>query len=138
MFSPTLVMDTRFGFTRSFSSSFIKSAGFDPTSLGFPAYMSTFSQRLAMPRISFSDSNYAGLSTSPGNITPFHSVQWFTSLTKVMGHHTLKAGFDFRRYDANSLSPGYSAGTFTFGTNWVTAGTGADAARRSAVPWRPS
>jgi len=124
MFSPTLVLDTRIGITRSYSSSFIKSAGFDPTSLGFPSYMAAYSLREAMPRISFSDSNYAGLSTSPGSISPFLSAQWFTSVTKVMNKHSLKAGFDFRRYDANSLSPGYSAGTFTFGTNWITAGTG--------------
>jgi hypothetical protein len=129
-FSPTLPMDSRLGFTRSFSSSFIKSAGFDPTQLGFPSYMGTFSLREAMPRINFSDtstgtSNYSGLSTSPGSVAPFTSIQWFTSLTKVTGRHTLKAGFDFRRYDANSLSAGYSAGTFTFGTTWMTAGTGA-------------
>ena len=124
MFTPTLVLDTRFGITRSFSSSFIKSAGYDPTTLGFPPYMAGFSLREAMPRIAFND-NYAGLSTSPGSISPFLSAQWFTSVTKVQGKHTLKAGFDFRRYDANSLSPGYSAGTFTFGNNWVTAGTGA-------------
>jgi hypothetical protein len=127
MFSPTLVLDTRLGYTRSFASSFIKSAGFDPAQLGFPAYVAGFSQDLAMPRIAFSDSNYAGLSTAPGSITPFTSVQWFTSVTKVMGRHTVKAGTDFRRYDANSLNPGYSSGTFTFGTNWITAGTGATA-----------
>ena len=125
-FSPTLVLDTRFGITRSYSSSYIKSAGFDPTQLGFPSYMDSYSLRLAMPRVAFSD-NYAGLSTSPGSISPFLSAQWFTSVTKVHDKHTLKAGFDFRRYDANSLSPGYSAGTFTFGTNWITAGTGASA-----------
>jgi len=126
MFSPTLVLDTRLGFTRSVSNSYIKSAGFDPTQLGFPGYMASYSLREAMPRVSFSDA-YAGLSTSPGSITPFTSWQWFTSATKVLGRHSLKAGFDFRRYDANSLSPGYSAGTFTFGTNWITAGTGAAA-----------
>jgi hypothetical protein len=123
-FSPTVVVAPRLGFTRSVSNSFIKSAGFDPTTLGFPAYMSTMSQRLAMPRISFSDA-YAGLSTSPGSITPFTSIQWFTSATKVFSRQTLKAGFDFRRYDANSLNPGYSSGTFTFGSNYVNAGTGA-------------
>lgn len=125
MISPTLVVDSRLGFTRSVSNSFIKSAGFDPTQLGFPAYMASRSLRLAMPRISFSDSNYAGLSTSPGSVTPFTSYQWFTSATKVFSRHTVKAGFDFRRYDANSLSPGYSSGTFSFGNSWVTAGTGA-------------
>ena len=127
VFSPTLVLDTRLGFTRSVSNSFIKSAGFDPTTLGFPSYMASYSQKLAMPRVAFSDGNYAGLSTSPGNVTPFTSIQWFTSVTKVLNRHTLKAGADLRRYDANSLNPGYSSGTFTFGTNWITAGTGAAA-----------
>jgi hypothetical protein len=127
VFSPTLVLDTRVGVTRSVSNSYIKSAGFDPTTLGLPSYMASSSLRLAMPRVSFSDSNYAGLSTSPGSLTPFTSLQWFTSLTKVLNKHTLKAGFDFRRYDANSLSPGYASGTFTFGTNWITQGTGAAA-----------
>ena len=127
VFSPTLVLDTRLGFTRSVSNSSIKSAGFDAASLGFPSYMTAYSLRQAMPRVSFSDSNYAGLSTSPGSLTPFTSVQWFTSVTKVLNRHTLKAGLDFRRYDANSLSPGYASGTFTFGTNWITAGTGAAA-----------
>lgn len=124
MFSPTIVANTRVGITRSYSSSYIKSAGFDSTTLGFPSYMASYSLRQAMPRVTFSDSNYAGLSTSPGSISPFLSAQWFTAVTKVAGRHTVKAGFDFRRYDANSLSPGYSAGTFTFGTNWITAGTG--------------
>ena len=126
MFSPTLVLDTRFGVTRSYSSSFIKSSGFDPTQLGFPSYMASFSLREAMPRVAFSD-NYAGLSTSPGSISPFLTAQWFTSVTKVLSHHTFKAGFDFRRNDANSLNPGNSAGSFTFGTTWMTAGTGAGA-----------
>ena len=126
VFSPTLVLDTRLGVTRSFASSFIKSAGFDPAQLGFPGYMTSNSLRLAMPRISFSD-NYAGASTSPGAVSPFTSYQWFTTLTKVLNRHIVKAGLDFRRYDANSLNPGFSAGTFTFGTNWMTAGTGAPA-----------
>ena len=126
VFSPTLVLDTRLGFTRSYSSSYVKSAGFDPTQLGFPGYMASYSLRLAMPRIAFSD-NYAGMSTTPGAITPFTSTQWLTTATKVLGRHTLKGGVDLRRYDSNSLNPGYSAGTFTFGTNWITAGTGSAA-----------
>jgi hypothetical protein len=123
-FSPTLVLDFRLGYTRSYASSSIKSAGFDATQLGFPSYMAANSTSAAMPRIAFSES-LAGLSTSPGSISPFDSTQLFTTVTKVMSRHTLKAGFDSRRYMASSLSPGYSAGTFTFGTNWVTAGTGA-------------
>jgi hypothetical protein len=127
MFSPTLVMDTRLGFTRSFSTSSIKSAGFDPTTLGFPSYMKTSATMAAMPRISFSESsqpNVAGMSAAPGATTPFTSLQWFTSLTKVWGKHSVKAGFDFRRYDANSLSAGYGAGTIGFSNTWMGQGTG--------------
>ncbi len=124
MFSPTLLLDTRLGITRSYSSSFIKSAGFDATSLGLPGYMNAYSLRQAMPRVTLGDSNFAGLSTSPGSISPFLSAQWFTTLTKVMNRHNFKSGFDFRRYDANSLSPGNSSGAFTFGTTWITGGTG--------------
>ncbi|MGJ5818749.1 carboxypeptidase regulatory-like domain-containing protein [Paludibaculum fermentans] len=125
-FTPTLVLNSRLGFTRSYSNSFINSAGFDPTTLGFPAYMKANSQKLAMPRVAFSDA-FAGLSTTPGNVTPFNSVQWFNSVTKIFSRHTFKAGADLRRYDANSLNPGYSSGTFTFGTNYITGGTGAAA-----------
>jgi len=124
MFSPTLVLDTRFGVTRTVPNTVIFSTGFDPTQLGFPSYMRSMSQRLAMPRIAL-ESGYAGLSTQPGGLTPFTSYQWFTGVTKVLGRHTVKGGFDLRRYDSNSLSPGYSSGTFSFGNNWVTAGTGA-------------
>jgi hypothetical protein len=118
-FTPTMVLDTRLGYTRSFAVASIKSAGTLPSSLGFPTYMDTRSLDLAMPRIAFSDA-FAGLSTSPGSTTPFTSVQLLGTLTKVWGRHTVKGGYDFRRYDANSLSPGFASGTFTFGTNWIT------------------
>ena len=126
MFSPTLVVDTRLGFTRSCSTSSIKSAGFDPTTLGFPSYMKTSATMAAMPRISFSEGSLtvAGMSAAPGATTPFTSLQWFTSLTKVWGKHSVKAGFDFRRYDANSLSAGYGAGTIGFSSTWMGQGTG--------------
>src|SRR5262249_5554115 len=110
MFSPTLVLNTRFGVTRTVPNTVIASTGFDPTNLGFPAYIRSNSQRLAMPRIAL-ESGYAGLSTQPGGLTPFTSYQWFTGATKVLGRHTVKGGFDLRRYDSNSLSPGYSSGT---------------------------
>src|SRR5258708_18778023 len=47
--TPTLLLDTRFGYTRAYVNSSIKSAGFDPTQLGFPAYMAASSLGLAMP-----------------------------------------------------------------------------------------
>jgi hypothetical protein len=125
MFSPTLIVDSRLGFTYTMARSAIKSSGFDSTQLGFPAYMASNSQYKAMPDVNFSGDPIAGLSAKPGNVNPYTSIQWFTSVMKIVGSHSLKVGYDFRRYDANTQSPNYSAGLFTFGANWVTAGTGA-------------
>lgn len=126
IFSPTLVLDSRLGFSRSYTSSSIKSDGFDPTSLGFPSYMLANSTLPAMPRIAFSDA-YSGLSTSPGSISIFDTLQLFNTFTKIAGKHSLRFGADLRRERYSNLNPGYAAGTFTFGTTWVTASSTASA-----------
>jgi hypothetical protein len=119
IFSPSLVLDSRLGYSRSYTSSTIKSDGFDPAELGFPSYLLANSTLPAMPRIAFSDA-FAGLSTSPGSISTFDTVQLFNTVTKIVGQHTLRFGGDFRRERYSKLNPGYAAGTFTFGTTWVT------------------
>ena len=127
IFSPSVVLDSRLGFSRSYTSSSIKSDGFDPTQLGFPSYMLANSTLPAMPRVTFSDANYAGLSTSPGSVSIFDTLQLFNTVTKIAGKHALRFGQDFRRERYSQLNPGYAAGTFTFGTTWVTASSTASA-----------
>jgi hypothetical protein len=126
IFSPTLVLDTRLGYSRSYTSSSISSDGFDPAQLGFPSYMLANSTLPAMPRIAFSDA-YAGLSTSPGSISAFDTLQLFNTFTKVTGKHTLRFGLDLRRERYSKLNPGYAAGTFSFSSTWVTASSTASA-----------
>jgi hypothetical protein len=126
VFSPTLVLDTRLGFSRSYTSSSIKSDGFNPENLGFPSYMLADSTLPAMPRVAFSDA-YAGLSTAPGSISTYDTIQLFSTLTKVINHHTLRIGADLRRSRYSLQNPGNSAGTFTFGTTWITSASGAPA-----------
>jgi hypothetical protein len=124
VFSPTTVLDFRLGYNRTYTNSSIASDGFDPTTLGFPSYLGQNSTLIAMPRISLSDSNDAGLSTTPGSISPFDQYQIFTTLTKVKNAHSFKVGADLRMEKTSAIGGGYSAGTFTFGNNWVTSGTG--------------
>ena len=126
VFTPTLVLDTRLGYSRSYTSSSIKSDGFDPTQLGFPSYLLANSTLPAMPRVTFSDA-FAGLSTSPGSLSTFDTLQLFNNATKIIRSHTLKFGADFRRERYSQLNPGYAAGTFTFGTSWVTGSSTASA-----------
>ena len=118
-FSPTLLLDTRLGFSRSYTSSSIKSSGFDATQLGFPSYMLANSTLPALPRITLSDA-FAGLSASPGSVAPFETLQLFSTLTKVVNHHSVKFGADLRRERYSKLNGGFASGTFTFGTTWVT------------------
>lgn len=123
VFSPTTLLDTRLGYSRSYTNSSIKSDGFDPTALGFPSYILANSTRPAMPRIAFSDA-FAGLSTSPGSISAFDTVQLFATVTKIVNKHSIKFGADLRRERYSKINPGYSAGTFTFGSTWLTSQTG--------------
>jgi hypothetical protein len=128
-FSPTLLLDARLGFTRTENSATLPSAGFDATSLGFPAYMNTNSTYPVMPRIAFSESGtaFAGLSTKPGSPSYFDEIQLYASVTKVLGQHTIKFGPDIRANKLSQINGSYSSGTFTFSSAWVNSGTGAAA-----------
>lgn len=125
-FSPTLTIDSRLGVSRSFTLSTLNSENFDATSLGFPSYLNTYSTAQYMPQISFSESGtaYAGLSTKPGNLQTFYTIQLFSALTKLVGNHTIKVGPDIRLNKLAKLSPGSSSGAFTFGSNFMSQGTG--------------
>jgi hypothetical protein len=51
--------------------------------------------------------------------TPFDIYQVFGNLVKIHGNHTIKVGVDARNYRESTYSHGYSAGVYTFGTNWT-------------------
>jgi hypothetical protein len=121
-FSPTLLLNTRFGWTRFIEGNTRQSNGFDPTALGLPEYIAANSSRLLFPRIDFGQAT--DLSDSGGNVTPFDTFQLFSALTKIAGGHTLKVGTDIRRSIESSNNFGDSVGRYTFGTNWTNGGTG--------------
>lgn len=127
--SQTLTSDTRFSLTRSYLNTSLNSQGFSSSSVGFPGYMDANATERFMPEISFSESQannpYAGLSTKPGNLEAFDTFQLFSATTKVWGHHVLKIGPDLRLYKFASLSPGYSSGMYSFGSNYMTSSTAA-------------
>ena len=126
--NPTNVLDVRFNYTRMAESHAAPSAGFDPTSLGFPTYLAATSTYLQMPIISFnSNSGFQQLGSSPSGSDriPSQSFQLYASWVRVMGNHSLKFGTDDRQYRLNTFTAGASAGQFTFGNNWVKASSSA-------------
>ena len=125
--SPTSVLNLRLNYTFLFESSTDPSAGFDPTSVGFPSYMASNSERPALPYMYFSTStNYQSLGTNSAARRPSQSLQLFGSWTKLMGGHALKGGSDLRQYRLSTITYGASSGSFNFGSNnWVKASSSA-------------
>ncbi len=125
--SPSSVLNLRLNYTFLYESSTDPSAGFDPTSLGFPSYMAANSDRLALPYMYFSTStNYQSLGLNSAAKRPSQSLQLFGSWTKIKGNHTLKTGADLRQYRLSTITYQASAGSFNFGSNsWVRASSSA-------------
>ncbi len=110
-FGPTATLDARASLTRSYNNSTLPSQGFKATTLGLPGYLNQNAES-AMTRLSFT--SYAGLSAKLGGIAAFDTIQFFSAFTKVVGHHTIKIGPDFRQNKNSPYSPNYAAGTLGF------------------------
>jgi hypothetical protein len=117
-FNPTLALDTRLGMSRYDNSNSEPSSGFNPTSVGFPGYLASDSTALAMPHIEFTDATSPlGISTTPGTIENFDTIQFYSMLTKVQGRHTIIGGVDIRANKGSYLTPTNADGLFQFQNN---------------------
>lgn len=132
--SATMVIFLRFGFNRFPNKSYqMASDGFDLTKLGFPAsYVSQLPYK-AFPAMTMTGdvANFGGGGFNQSN---YYSRSFSASVSKYMGRHSVKWGFDFRAiHDSgiNTVTPGAfsfsQAFTSQSGTSTV-AGTGASIA----------
>lgn len=141
-FSPLYTLDTRLGLTRTYTNGSLRSSGFDPTSLGLPGYLAQPGAPKAMPQINFSESGtgFQTLSSLPSTQSAYDTISLFSAMTALRGSHTVKLGIDFRAHKYSylnignstnaivngvNLSSGATSGSFTFASNFMTAGTGA-------------
>jgi hypothetical protein len=116
-FSPTLVLNTRVNWTRFEEPRPNFSTGFDMTTLGFPAALLAASPKATLPAIIPDRFNPIG--DAGGVELPYDSFQIFSSLTKVAGKQTLKAGMDLRWMRESGIDFGYASGSYAFSTNWT-------------------
>src|SRR5258708_1931518 len=91
------VVDLRLNYTRLRESHPSHSAGFDPTTLGFPSLLSSASQYLQLPFIGFNGScgsptSYQCLGDDAASLNPSPSYQFFRDLVKTLRSHILKFG----------------------------------------------
>ncbi len=123
--NPTTVFDVRlnWGFFNEEHTS--PTNMYTPTSVGFPAGMTSASNLVTLPNIVFNSSSYENMGDlKTQSIDPSNVYQVFINMTKLMGRHTLKIGFDGRTYRQKIQSFAASSGSFTFGNSFVTCGTG--------------
>ena len=142
IFSPAVVADVQFSFTRALASQNGDSQGFSLTSLGFPAFfaqqvVSQFPAAYLSDTVGTSNPAITTGSVPPGTsdaFTQFQPRNVFATLGSVNyqhNKHSLKFGGDWRVLDFNESQSVQAAGaysfdrTFTQGPNPVQASTAA-------------
>jgi hypothetical protein len=132
----TTIIDTRFNWTYFDEVHAALAQAYSANSVGLPAALTTSSEKPVLPCMLFgtstSQSSCGSASTTTfqslgdnngSSIDPTTSYQAFVDMVKVIGRHTLKIGFDGRRYQLRYASYGNSSGGFTFGGQFTTAGS---------------
>ena len=113
-FTPTLLLNVRYGFVRQWVARDPPLAGLDLTTLGFPAEYNNQVGARALP--SFAPAGFRALqqrgtdNIRRGDLT--HSFQG--NITKVTSRHNLKTGADYRSILLSEFEPIISQGQFSF------------------------
>jgi hypothetical protein len=103
--SPTMINDARVGYFRSRNDKRVPSYGGDwPQQLGIPNVPPDL-----MPRF-----NVYGLTVSGPNRWIGETLSFRNDLTKVVGTHAFKMGYELLRFRINSVSTSYPSGNFQF------------------------
>jgi Carboxypeptidase regulatory-like domain/TonB dependent receptor len=126
----TTVIDARLGVAR-FTSPGGNTLGtnFDLSKLGFSSRY--IGQALNhFPQFRFTD--YEGLGSGPARVSPASTVYHFvTTVSKLLGDHSLKTGFEGRLFRNNVRDPGNANGLFNFTPGFTQADPLAGASRAS-------
>ena len=133
--NPTTVVTVRYGYNRFPNYSYNASQGYNVGTLGFPSSLvSQINPSLSQfPPMSMSNLYSLGVSDN-NSYYVLASDNFSTSVSKYMGKHSLKMGFDYRRIkaagnDSNDAAGNYSFnGIFTKSTNTSSGTGGADLA----------
>lgn len=108
----TTVVALRWGFNRLYSKSTQASQGFNLAELGLPQSLVNATPNTAFPAITMGDvSNFGGGGTTQD---VFYSRTFSATVSKFLGKHSVKAGFEFRTiHDAGTPTSGPSSFTFS-------------------------
>ncbi len=126
--NPTTIFNARLGFARTLYKYNNQGLGFAPSTLGLPASIDTAVDRQMFPR--FSTGNYVDLGGNDHRYNAFMSYTALANVTKIIGSHNLKTGFEGRTLRVNVWEAS-SNGVFNFGAS-MTQGPNPQAASSTA------
>ncbi|WP_031500808.1 TonB-dependent receptor [Bryobacter aggregatus] len=108
----TTVISVRYGFNRFPNLGTQVSQGFNLAAIGFANSFVKDVPSPTFPNISMNSAYSLGTNNNFNYV--HHSKNLGAQLSKFIGKHTIKGGFDYRRLHADGLDFGNSAGAFTF------------------------
>lgn len=125
--SPTAVLNLRGSWSKFKEPNLRQNQGlFDPASLGFSS--ATTGQFPAgvqyFPRIEYASDAFSPLGDSFAGGTNSDITTFQPTLTKFFGNHSVRAGYDYRRYNEVSSPSYHAAGRYEFGRDYTNGGTG--------------
>jgi len=109
--SPTTVLTTRAGFSRSLFDYDNQGLGFKPSTLGLPTAIDSVVDRQMFPR--FGASGFVNLGGNDHRFSTFNTYSLLSNVSRIQGNHSLKAGWEGRMIRVN-VWEARSAGTFNF------------------------
>jgi hypothetical protein len=118
-FSPTLVNEARFGYTRFFNSigTFLAFQTDVISSLGIPNFSGGPPVTWGIPNISLTGYSSIGDSTDGPYANSNNSLQFIDNLSWIRGKHAFSFGFEYMRQNFNQVGNQFARGQFTFQPN---------------------
>ncbi|HEX8288911.1 MAG TPA: carboxypeptidase-like regulatory domain-containing protein [Pyrinomonadaceae bacterium] len=119
-----LINNFRYGYTRAHATQAANSLGFDPTTLGLPAYLRDAASALIFPTFTIGGGSVestiaagelaTGLVGGAGNDQPRDTHSAGDSMTYISGAHTIRFGGEYRLYRFYPFQFNTPTGSFTF------------------------
>jgi hypothetical protein len=114
-FNTTTLNEVRLGYARFNFDAVEPATPAQPSSFGFTGITSQNTVSASMPRIAVTGLFTLGFSTNGPQPRKDQNYQFTDNFSKVVGRHTMKFGFDGRRFQVDNPFFGRNDGSFTFG-----------------------
>lgn len=127
-FTPNIINNFRYGYTRVRAKQLPESLGFDPTELGLPSYLRDRASVLKFPDFTIGGGAQGqtlageitgGIIGGAGNNQPRDTHTIANGVTWITGNHTVRGGGEFRLYRFYPFQYFTPTGSFSFSRTWT-------------------